>query len=212
MRKFLLTSLFASATLFLSAQISVGTSHRTTLYETYQPARITLHSGKVIFQKQANVFLKNAALLFKNGQHDMVADMAQIQAVEFADKFFIRMDDKLAEVIDTVGQNRILATTTIDLEAFNNQKINDRIITNIQSGSDHISASSIDTSPMDEQYPLVRTYFLEIEGKIHKLHERTIRLLLPKAKRARLDFYLQMPDFKWENVDYLHKVLELFEK
>jgi len=204
--------LLATSSVGLVAQHFVGTTSRTTLYETYQPARITLTSGKVIMQKQANVFLKNAHLLFKNGHHDMVANMAQIQAVEFADKSYVRMDTMLAEVVDAVGENRILCTTTIDLEAFSSQKINDRIISNFQIGTDQVSATSIDTSASDDLYPLVKTYYLEIDGKIVQLHERTLRRILPKAKRSRFDFYLQMPEFDWNDVTSLRLVLELFAK
>lgn len=211
MRKLLMTLVLASASLLLCAQHYVGTTSRTTLYETYQPARITLSSGKVIMQKEANVFLKNARLLFKNGRHDMMANMAQIQSVEFADKFYVRMDTMLAEILDTVGHNRILCTTTIDLVAYNNQKINDRVISDFQIGTDQVSATSIDTSPLNELYPLVKEYYFEIDGKIVKLHERTLRRMLPKEKRSRFDFYLQLPGFGWNDAASLRKVLELFE-
>lgn len=212
MKKILFTCLLVSAGISLSAQHHVGSTFHTTLYETYQPARITLSSGKVIMQKQANVFLKNARLVFKSGRHDMLANMNQVQKVEFADKSFVRLDTMLAEVADVVGTNRILCTTTIDLDAYNSQKINDRIISNFQIGTDQVSATSIDTSPSDELFPLVRTYYFEIDGKIVKTHERTLRRMLPKAKRSRFDFYLQLPDFSWYDVASLRKVLELFEK
>lgn len=212
MKKILLTCLLVPAAISLSAQHYVGSTSHTTLYETYQPARITLSSGNVIMQKQANVFLKNARLVFKSGRHDMLANMNQVQKVEFADKSFVRLDTMLAEVADVVGTNRILCTTTIDLDAYNNQKINDRVISNFQIGTDQVSATSIDTSPSNEQFPLVRTYYFEIDGKIVKTHERTLRRMLPKAKRSRFDFYLQLPDFSWYDVASLRKVLELFEK
>lgn len=193
------------------AQDFTGYSTRTTVYEKYQPARITLTTGKVIMQKEANVFLKNGRLLFKNGKFDMEANMIQIESVDFHDKSYVCIDTILAVVLDTVGTNRILCTTTIDLEAFSNQKINDRVISNFQMGDTYISASSVEAPDQDNLYPLVNTYYLEIDGKIIKSHERTIKRMIPKKQRDRLDFYMMMPDFSWSDKKSLRQVLELFE-
>ncbi len=194
------------------AQKNAGTLNRTTVYATYQPARITLESGKVIMQKEANVFLKNGKLLFKKGRMDMEANMAQIRAVEFADRYYVKMDTMLALVVDTLGDKRILSTTTIDLEAFNRREINDRVVSNFEIGSEQVSMASVDmVSPEDKEYPLVESFYFEVDGKFIEAHERTISRLLKKAKRERLKFYLQMPEFDWGSKEWLRKVLELFE-
>ena len=117
MKKLLGTMLASLFSFALMAQDFAGYSDRTTVYETFQPARVTLTTGSVNFQKEANVFLKNGKLLFKKGSTNMEADMRQIASVEFSDKSYICIDDMLATVIDTVGANRILCTTLIDLVA-----------------------------------------------------------------------------------------------
>lgn len=194
-------------------QKTIGTSTRTTLYETYQPAKITLTGGKVIFQKQANIFLKDASLLFKNGKQDMKANMAQIQEVEFSDGRYVCIESKLAAVVDTIGENKILCTTTIDLEAYQKMAINDRVVSNLSLGGDQVSMSSISlTDESDMEYPLINSYYFEVEGKIFKAHERVIYRRLPKEKRDRLKFYMEMPDFDWGDKTSLRQVLMLFEK
>lgn len=193
------------------AQDISGYTNRTTVYETYQPARITLTTGNVIFKKQANIFLKNGRLLFKDGKHDMEANMIQIKAVDFKDRSYVRIDTILATVIDTVGTNRLLCTTTIDLEAFATQKINDRLITNIRMG-DQVSATSMEAPDEDNVYPLVNRFYYEIDGKIVEVHERVLRRMLPKKERDRLEFYQQQPNFKWSDTKSLLQVLELFKK
>ena len=210
MKRILFSLFVAVVCMNVIAQKFVGYSDRTTVYEKYQPARITLYNGKVIMQKEANIFLKNGRLLFKKGMFDMVADMAPIQTVEFADRQYVKVDTILATVIDTLGGNRLLCTTTIDLAAFNNRAVNDRVITSLQLGGDQVGSTDIDLSAGNKQYPLVNNYFFEIDGKIVELHERTIRRLLPKKKRDRFDFYLQMPEFDWFDKSSLHKILELF--
>ena len=194
----------------MMAQSFAGYSDRTTVYETYQPAKVKLVSGSVITQKEANIFLKNGRLLFKKGNHDMEADMKQILAVEFEDRSYIRFDTILAFVVDTVGSNRILCTTTIDIDAFNKQKMNDRIISNFRLGDSQITAASLEAPDDDNLYPLVHNFYMQIDGEIVKSHERVLRRMLPKDKRSRLDFYMRQPSFSWSDIGCLREVLELF--
>lgn len=212
MRKILIPVLLSLMSCQLFAQHFAGYSNSTTVYPTYQPAKITLYNGKTIFQKEANVFLKNGKLLFRKGKLDMEANMKQIESVEFADRFYVRMDTMLATVTDTVGKNRILCTTTIDLDAYQSRMVNERVISNFEIGNTQVSASTVDPSSENEAFPLVNTYYFEIKGKIIKLHERTLLRKLPKEKRNRLNFYIQMPDFSWTDRNYLRKILQLFEE
>lgn len=212
MKKILTPILLSFVGYQLFAQHFAGYSNSTTVYPTYQPAKITLYNGKTIFQKEANVFLKNGKLLFRKGKLDMEANMKQIESVEFADRFYVRMDTMLATVTDTVGKNRILCTTTIDLDAYQSRMVNERVISNFEIGNTQVSASTVDPNNENETYPLVNTYYFEIDGKIIKLHERTLLRKLSKEKRNRLNFYIQMPDFSWADRNYLRKILQLFDE
>lgn len=212
MKRILWMVLTAFVCMNVSAQSFAGYVNRTTVYEKYQPAKITLASGKVILQKQANIFLKNGRLLFKNGNMDMEANIMQIKSVEFHDKFYVRMDTILAIVVDTVKNNRILCTTTIDMEAYSKQRLNDRVISNFQMNDQFVNATSVEAPDEDYKYPLVNHFFLEINGKVVRNHERIIRRMLPKAKRDRLDFYMKQPKFSWTDRKSLRQVLELFDK
>lgn len=212
MRKLFFTLIFAILSALLPAQQFAGYTKRTTLYETYQPAEITLYNGQVIQQKEANIFLRNGRLLFKSGRHDMEANMAQVRSVRFADRHFVSIDTTLAMVVDTIGSSRILCTTTIDLEAYSQLKINERLISNIHLEWDMINAvSSRELPDSDVQYPLISHFYVEIDGKVVKVDERTLRRMLPKDKHSRFDFYLQMPGFDWTSRESLTLILELFE-
>lgn len=210
MYRFLMLLAFVVSICGASAQTDAGLSAWTTLYEKYQPAKITMQDGKVINQKQANVFLKNGRLLFKRGMFDMEANMSQIVSVEFADRFFVRVDTMLATIIDTIGNNKILCTTKIDLNAYKSKAINDRILTNLTLG-EQVSTTTVDLAAEDElKYPLFNTYYFEINGKIVNVHERTLNRMLDKEKRRMLKSYIMQPDFDWGNREYLHKILMLF--
>lgn len=213
MKRFLLLAFSVAVCLIAWGQKAIGTSTRTTLYETFQPAKIILSSGKVIFQKQANIFLKDASLLFKNGNQNMRANMTQIQEVEFADDRYVCIESMLAAVVDTVNGNKILRTTTIDLEAFRKMAINDRVVSSLSLGGDQVSMSSISlTDESDMEYPLINSYYFEVDGNVFKAHERVVYRRLPKNKRDRLQFYMDMPDFDWGDRTSLRQVLKLFEE
>lgn len=211
MKRFLVIMLSVAASLGIYAQKSAGFSATTTLYKDYQPAKITLTDGKVIKQSKANVFLKNSRLLFKRGMFDMEANMAQISRVEFADKTFEKLDTMLVTVVDTVGDKRILCATTIDIEAYKSKAVNDRVVTNLSLG-EQVSMTTIDLAPEDElKYPLINTYYFEIDGKPFEVHERTITRMLDKDKRRMLKTYMQFHDFDWGDREYLRKILQLFD-
>lgn len=212
MNKFIWIILGMVLSLGAHAQSHAGMSAWVTLYEKYQPAKITMENGKVIKQNQANVFLKNARLLFKRGMFDMEANMSQIKKVEFADRSFERLDTMLATALDTVGTNRILCTTTIDIEAYRHRSANDKVVTHLSIG-EQVATNTIDLAASDEpKYPLVNNYYFEIDGEIMKVHERNIMRTLDKEKRRYLKTLMLMPDFDWGNREYLKKVLELYKK
>lgn len=213
MKKILFTLFLICPFIGIWAQKEAGTSTRTTVYEEYQPAKVTLYNGKVIFQKKANIFLKDATLLFKNGKLDMKANMNQIKGVEFADRSYVKLDTLLAMVIDTVGKNRVLCTTTVDMEAYTINELNSQEVSSLNFGGDQVSVTRMTTvAPEDRVYPLINTYYFEVDGKIIKAHERTISRHLSREKRDRLKFYMSMPDFDWGDKKTLRQVLELFQK
>ena len=195
-----------------TAQHFAGFTNRTTLYETYQPAEVTLYSGKVIHQKQANIFLRNGRLLYKSGNHDMEANMKQIKAVKFQDKYFVSIDTTLALIVDTIADRQILCTTIIDLEAYSNLKKNERVISNFHMEWDMVSAASIELPDEDFQYPLMSSYYVKIDKELVPIQERPLRRLLPKDKRSRFDFILKLSDFNWTNRNSLQLILELFKE
>lgn len=211
MKRFLVIMFCVATSLGVFAQKTAGFSATTTLYEDYQPAKITLTNGKVINQKQANVFLKNARLLFKRGMFDMEANMSQIESVEFADRKFIKVDTMLVTIVDTIGDNQILCATTIDVEAYRQRAVNDKVLTNLTLG-EQVSTTTIDLAPSDEpKYPLVNDYYFLVDGKVIEVHERTINRMLDKDKRRILKSYLMQPDFDWSDRGYLRKILLLID-
>lgn len=137
--------------------------------------------------------------------------MSQIESVEFADRKFIKVDTMLVTIVDTIGDNQILCATTIDVEAYRQRAVNDKVLTNLTLG-EQVSTTTIDLAPSDEpKYPLVNDYYFLVDGKVIEVHERTINRMLDKDKRRILKSYLMQPDFDWSDRGYLRKILLLID-
>lgn len=191
------------------SQEAVFKSRRTTVYPQFIPATITLKSGKTVKERSANVFMKNGALLYKRNGFNMQADMDLIKRVDFADRTYLKVDTMLAYMVDTIGNNKLLCATLIDLEAYKTNLLNNRQITNLELGS-QVNISTMDLSDTNE-YPLTNIYYYEINGKIIKVHERSIMQSIPKNKRRELNTILQSADFSWVDRNSLMRLLAVFK-
>ncbi len=190
-------------------QEAVFKSQRTTVYPQFIPATITLESGKTVKERSANVFMKNGALLYKRNGFNMQADMDLIKRVDFVDRTYLKVDTMLAYMVDTIGNNKLLCATLIDLEAYKTNLLNNRQITNLELGS-QVNISTMDLSDTNE-YPLTNIYYYEINGKIIKVHERSIMQSIPKNKRRELNTILQSADFSWVDRNSLMRLLAVFK-
>lgn len=203
----LITILVLAATAAQAQQLPTR-SQRTTVYEQYKPAIITLESGKTLTHQRANVFLKNGALLYKSGGRNMEADMSTVRKAQFDDKTYVRIDSMLAYVVDTVGANKLYCATLIDIEAYKTMLLNNQQLTNLQITS-FVNVTAMDAAP--EQvgyYPLIRHFYFEIDGKMIKAHERNLKRAAPKDKQRMIKTIMQQPGFSWDNPKSLLALLK----
>ncbi len=191
----------------LLAQKATDSSRLTTAYPQFKPAIITLETGKVIEKEAVNVFMANGALLYKHGETTMQAEMKNVKKVDFADRTYLKVDTILAYIVDTLKDNKLLCATLIDLEAYKSEILNNKQITNLELGS-YVNVSTMDLSDINE-YPLVNYYYYELNGEIIKVHERTITKKISKNKRTQLNTLMQAPDFSWDDIKWLMRVLKI---
>ena len=185
-----------------------ATTTSLTAYQSFKPAIIYMSSGKTIRNMFTNVFLKNAALLYKQGDKTMEANMETILGVDFDDRKYININGQLAAVLDTVGQNVLYAITLIDVDAYNQMLRNNVNITNL-SLSDQMSYSTIDLTPQEgQELPVINIFYYLYKGKLVRVHEREISRLLSKEQKRRYKTIMSLPDFKWTDRESLVKMLK----
>ena len=133
--------------------------------------------------------------------------MKNVKKVDFADRTYLKVDTILAYIVDTLKDNKLLCATLIDLEAYKSEILNNKQITNLELGS-YVNVSTMDLSDINE-YPLVNYYYYELNGEIIKVHERTITKKISKNKRTQLNTLMQAPDFSWDDIKWLMRVLKI---
>ena len=180
-----------------------------TLYHEYKPAVIRMTNGLVVKTPFANVFLKNASLLFKRGEATMEATMNTIKTVDIGKHHFENINNMLACEVDSISLNKLYCVTLIDLDAYKTMLRNDVNITNLSIG-DQLSYTTIDLTPVEGiPLPLIRKFYYLYNGEIFPVHEREITRRLPKDKKRMYKTVISLEDFSWVDAASLLKLLKV---
>lgn len=196
---------------FIAAQESAMSSvrGRTTLYPTFSPATVYLADGRVVKERNANIFLKNSTLVFKSGNLIKKVRTSLISKVEFADATYYRVDTLLASVVDSVQGRALYKASIIDIEAYNalmtaNSSVTDVVV------AEYVSVGSVErTATEDKDYPLIDYYFMDFQGKQVLMEDRKLYRMVPKEKRRLYKNTISAPDFSWTSPKSLCKLMEV---
>ena len=205
MRKtILLTILFA--TIFCHASQAQEVTPSVTVYKEFRPATVYLTSGKKAKIQLANIFLKNSSLLYMQNNTAMEAIMNTINRVEFEDRTYYRLDTILAYRVESVDNNVLYCAQTIDVAAFQQQRRNNVNISNLDLG-EIIGVTTVDIGDVTE-FPIKSEFFFLLDGKLVKVHERTLKLVLNKEQRRLMASVMNMQGFSWTDPKSLTTLLK----
>ena len=183
-----------------------------TLYQNYKPAVVNMLDGTVVKTSLANVFLKNASLLFKRGEATLEANMATIQSVTIGEHRIVNIKNMLAREVGSSGGNRLYCVTLIDLDSYKAMLRNDVNITNLTIG-DQLSYTTIDLNPTEGlTLPLIRQFYFQYNGEVFHVHEREVTRRLPKEKKRLYKTIIGMDDFSWVDGASLMKLLDMMTR
>lgn len=183
-----------------------------TLFQNYKPATVHMADGRNVKTRLSNIFLKNAALLYKRGDATMEANMAPIVAVDFDTLHYVKINNMLALEVDSVGANKLYCAIVIDLDSYKTMLRNNVNISSLSLG-DQISYTTIDLTPQEGmQLPLVRHYFYLYNGEIFRVHEREITRRIPKEKKRLYRTIISLRDFTWVDDESLMKLLKVISE
>ena len=84
-------------------------------YKDFKDGNIELAFGKDKIYK-ANIFLKDASLLYKNDTTVMKANLFGVISVDFGDALYRKTGDRMGKVIEQKGEVFLTVVTTIDTD------------------------------------------------------------------------------------------------
>ena len=183
-----------------------NTLSRLTVFSEFRPAIAHLADGKTVNLPQANIFLKNSSLLYMQGNTAMEAIMNTINRVEFEDRTYYRLDTILAYRVESVDNNVLYCAQTLDLVAFQQQRRNNVNISNLDLG-EIIGVTTVDIGDVTE-FPIKSEFFFLLDGKLVKVHERTLKLVLNKEQRRLMASVMNMQGFSWTDPKSLTTLLK----
>jgi hypothetical protein len=181
-----------------------------TVYKNFRPATVYKSNGKKLKVKLANIFLKNSSLLFMQGGNAMEATMSTINRVEFDDRTYVRLDTLLAYAVDTVGSNVLYCAEMIDIPAFEQRRRNNVNVSNLDLG-EMIGVTTVDIGE-ETEFPIKSEFFYLLDGKLVRVHERTLKLALDKDRRRLMSSVMNLPDFSWNDPKSLIQLLKTISK
>lgn len=184
-----------------------------TMYHKNKTASVTLKDGRVIKTPNANVFLKNGALIYFQGNTVKEANMDIILGVEFDDKNFINIENRLAYFVDSIKGNALYCVEIIDMDAFERNLKNNVNYTFIDLQSDHLDTFTNDLNTEEDfVFPVNREFFFRLDGKYVQADYRELYRVLNKERFRMLKTITNVPDFDWLEPECLMRLLGLISK
>ena len=195
--------------LSVSGVIAQDNTYNLTVYKEYKPAVLHMVSGRTVNNPLTNVFLKNGALLYKQGDDVMELNMATITAADFGDDHYIKIEDRLALFIDSVGRNQLYSVSLVDLDSYRAMLRNNVNITHLDFGGDQLQYTTIDLELQEGQtLPVINIFYYYYNGRIVRVHERDLYRILTKDKKRMYKTVISMDGFKWTDPDSLMQLLK----
>ena len=205
-----------AATVFASCLYAQEAQRKTlmaTIYQQNKTATVILVDGRKIKVPNSNVFLKNASLIYFEGGHAKEARMDIISSVEFDDRKFVNIENRLAYFVDSIKGNSLYCVDLIDMDAFERALKNNVNYTFIDITSERMESFTNNLNTEDDFiFPLSSTYYFLLDGKIVPANDRDLYRTLNKERYRIMKTAISDPAFSWTDPKSLMRLLNMISK
>ena len=166
-------------------------------YKDFKDGNIEFAFGKDKIYK-ANIFLKDASLLYKNDTTVMKANLFGVISVDFGDALYRKTGDRMGKVIEQKGEVFLTVVTTIDTDRMREDARSGRNSTFLDLPEFNLF---IDTNAdywaegEGSSWPLKDEYFFVVKGEAIPAAEKIVKKSIRADKRN--DFKELMKNRKW---------------
>ena len=170
-----------------------------TAYAEFQDAKVMQSFGRFVTAK-ANIFLKNASLVFIQDNKILEANLQPVTGVVFGNDRYVKVNDtQLGLLIMQQGYNQLIRVTTIDMDKYAAEHGGGEDLPYLDMNEIGGMFLEIDSDSQrredDLGFPLQHKYYFNIRGQIIPANESKFKKFVrPEMKKA---FKEKMNDKFW---------------
>lgn len=179
------------------------------LYPEFQKAKIRQSFGRFV-EAEANIYLKDASLVYKENGKIMRAYTKGIFGVTFADTAeYVKVDSVMARVVAKKGFNSLLCKTTVNMARYREEESGG-------SGMDFFEMSDFnvfmnmndDQRDDDLGIPLQDKYYFSVKGFIVPANESDFKKSMDPTKEAQFKELMKDRFWSWRDPKSLQMLLD----
>ena len=181
-------------------------------YKDFKDGNIEFAFGKDKIYK-ANIFLKDASLLYKNDTTVMKANLFGVISVDFGDALYRKTGDRMGKVIEQKGEVFLTVVTTIDTERMREDARSGRNSTFLDLPEFNLF---IDTNAdywaegEGSSWPLKDEYFFVVKGEAIPAAEKIVKKSIRADKRNDFKELMKNRKWSWKDANSLKVLVDYF--
>lgn len=181
-------------------------------YKDFKDGNIELAFGKDKIYK-ANIFLKDASLLYKNDTTVMKANLFGVISVDFGDALYRKTGDRMGKVIKQKGEVFLTVVTTIDTDRMREDARSGRNSTFLDLPEFNLF---IDTNAdywaegEGSSWPLKDEYFFVVKGEAIPAAEKIVKKSIRADKRNDFKELMKNRKWSWKDANSLKVLVDYF--
>ena len=181
-------------------------------YKDFKDGNIEFAFGKDKIYK-ANIFLKDASLLYKNDTTVMKANLFGVISVDFGDALYRKTGDRMGKVIKQKGEVFLTVVTTIDTDRMREDARSGRNSTFLDLPEFNLF---IDTNAdywaegEGSSWPLKDEYFFVVKGEAIPAAEKIVKESIHADKRNDFKELMKNRKWSWKDANSLKVLVDYF--
>ena len=181
-------------------------------YKDFKDGNIEFAFGKDKIYK-ANIFLKDASLLYKNDTTVMKANLFGVISVDFGDALYRKTGDRMGKVIEQKGEVFLTVVTTIDTDRMREDARSGRNSTFLDLPEFNLF---IDTNAdywaegEGSSWPLKDEYFFVVKGEAIPAAEKIVKESIRADKRNDFKELMKNRKWSWKDANSLKVLVDYF--
>lgn len=181
-------------------------------YKDFKDGNIEFAFGKDKICK-ANIFLKDASLLYKNDTTVMKANLFGVISVDFGDALYRKTGDRMGKVIEQKGEVFLTVVTTIDTDRMREDARSGRNSTFLDLPEFNLF---IDTNAdywaegEGSSWPLKDEYFFVVKGEAIPAAEKIVKKSIRADKRNDFKELMKNRKWSWKDANSLKVLVDYF--